>query len=209
MKNLWVFMLLLALASCSANKFGRKQHSHRNWQKANPELKEADQNVAENRAHKIPVVNNQIGHKTHQDLNSSLKGTTEKAKVGEQKGATKTDSQAGKNGIDQPETQKGAITIPKPNPHKNVHAEIKDQGQGYKTDGHQEDSTMLIILVILAIVLPPLAVYLYEGVTNRFWLNLILALLGWGFGWILFPHLAWAAGVVAVVHALLIVLGKI
>lgn len=37
-----------------------------------------------------------------------------------------------------------------------------------------------ILLIILAILLPPLAVYLYEdAITNRFWISLILSLLFW------------------------------
>jgi uncharacterized membrane protein YqaE (UPF0057 family) len=41
-----------------------------------------------------------------------------------------------------------------------------------------DDRTLL--LIILAILLPPLAVYIYEdGITNRFWISLILSLLIW------------------------------
>ena len=43
-----------------------------------------------------------------------------------------------------------------------------------------EPSTNTLLLVILAILLPPLAVYLHEGETNnRFWISLILTLLLW------------------------------
>ena len=67
-----------------------------------------------------------------------------------------------------------------------------------------------ILLIILAILIPPLAVYLYDGdATNRFWLNLILALIGYGVGFALFPGLVYLAGVFAIVHALLIVTGSI
>jgi len=38
------------------------------------------------------------------------------------------------------------------------------------------DDTELILLVILAILLPPLAVFLYEGATTNFWIDLILTL---------------------------------
>lgn len=42
------------------------------------------------------------------------------------------------------------------------------------------DDTELLLLVILAILLPPLAVYLYEGVIDiNFWICLILTLLFW------------------------------
>ncbi|MGV6861880.1 MAG: YqaE/Pmp3 family membrane protein [Putridiphycobacter sp.] len=67
----------------------------------------------------------------------------------------------------------------------------------------------LILLVILALILPPLAVFLYEGASTRFWIDLILALLGWGVLGFLIPGLAFLGGLIAVVYALLIVLGAI
>ena len=59
---------------------------------------------------------------------------------------------------------------------KDVRKEIKQ----YKADKKSgaEPSTNTLLLVILALLLPPLAVYLHEGETNnRFWLSLILTLL--------------------------------
>jgi len=44
----------------------------------------------------------------------------------------------------------------------------------------KEPSTNTLLLVILAILLPPLAVYLHEGVINsKFWISLILTLIFW------------------------------
>ena len=41
-----------------------------------------------------------------------------------------------------------------------------------------EPSTNQVLLIILAIILPPLAVYLHEGeINNKFWLDLVLTLL--------------------------------
>ncbi|MEM1119998.1 MAG: YqaE/Pmp3 family membrane protein [Bacteroidota bacterium] len=34
-----------------------------------------------------------------------------------------------------------------------------------------------MLLVILAILIPPLAMGLYDGITNRFWISLLLTLL--------------------------------
>lgn len=59
---------------------------------------------------------------------------------------------------------------------KNVKKAIKDY-KAEKASG-AEPSTNTLLLVILAILLPPLAVYLYEGEINtRFWISLILTLL--------------------------------
>lgn len=71
------------------------------------------------------------------------------------------------------------------------------------------DPIMLILLVILAIILPPLAVFIYEGATKRFWIDLILAILGWGIGFAFLGASGWLLGLIAVIYALLIVLGLI
>ena len=36
-----------------------------------------------------------------------------------------------------------------------------------------------ILLIILALILPPLAAFLVVGLSTYFWVNLILTLLGW------------------------------
>lgn len=64
----------------------------------------------------------------------------------------------------------------------------------------------LILLVILALIIPPLAVFIYEGATQRFWIDLILAILGYGVGFWLLGGLGWVCGLIAVIYALLIVL---
>ena len=69
-----------------------------------------------------------------------------------------------------------------------------------------DDTAMLIILVILAILIPPLAVFIYEQATSRFWIDLILAILGFGVGFWLLGGLGFLCGLAAVIYALLIVL---
>ncbi len=49
-----------------------------------------------------------------------------------------------------------------------------------KKENRSADDTELLLLVILAILLPPLAVYLYDGsITINFWISLILTLIFW------------------------------
>ena len=72
---------------------------------------------------------------------------------------------------------------------------VKKTLKEYKAEKKRgaEPSTNTLLLVILAILLPPLAVYLHEGVINtRFWISLILTLLFWLPG---------------VIYALIVVLG--
>jgi uncharacterized membrane protein YqaE (UPF0057 family) len=71
--------------------------------------------------------------------------------------------------------------------------------QGYEAD------TNTILLVILAILLPPLAVYLHQGEINtKFWIALILWLLGWAIAgpW------SWFGLLPAIIYALIVILGN-
>ena len=60
-------------------------------------------------------------------------------------------------------------------------ADAKKQMREFKKEkrsGKADPSTDQVLLVILAILLPPLAVYLHEGEVNgKFWLDLILTLI--------------------------------
>jgi uncharacterized membrane protein YqaE (UPF0057 family) len=59
---------------------------------------------------------------------------------------------------------------------REVKAQIKEYKKAKKAG--KEPSTNTLLLVILAILLPPLAVYLHEGaINNKFWISLILTLL--------------------------------
>ena len=62
---------------------------------------------------------------------------------------------------------------------KQKYAEAKKMMKAYKAQkANGEPSTNTILLAILAILLPPLAVYLHEGeINNKFWLDLLLTLL--------------------------------
>jgi len=73
--------------------------------------------------------------------------------------------------------------------------EVKAAIKHYKAEKKAgEPSTNTLLLVILAILLPPLAVYLHEGViNNKFWIDLLLTLLFY------LPGL---------IYALIVVLGK-
>jgi uncharacterized membrane protein YqaE (UPF0057 family) len=61
--------------------------------------------------------------------------------------------------------------------------DAKKTWKEYKADkraGKAEPSDNTVLLVILAILLPPLAVYLHEGQINtKFWISILLTLLFW------------------------------
>lgn len=41
------------------------------------------------------------------------------------------------------------------------------------------DNTDFLLLIIIAIFIPPLAMYLYDGISSRFWISLLLTILGY------------------------------
>ena len=74
--------------------------------------------------------------------------------------------------------------------------EVKKEMRAFKASKRQgnEPSTNTVLMVILAILLPPLAVYLHEGEINKkFWIDLILTLLFF---------------IPGVIYALIVVLGE-
>lgn len=74
--------------------------------------------------------------------------------------------------------------------------EAKKEFKQYKKEKRagKEPSDNTVLLVILAILLPPLAVYLHQGeINNKFWISLLLTLLFWLPG---------------VIYALIVILGN-
>ena len=68
----------------------------------------------------------------------------------------------------------------------------------------EEASTNTILLAILAIFLPPLAVYLYEGeANNKFWITLLLFVVGLLAGF----FLSWLCILASIIYALIVILG--
>lgn len=52
---------------------------------------------------------------------------------------------------------------------------VKQKLREIRDNKSNSDDTLL--LVIIAILIPPLAMALYDGITNRFWISLLLTLL--------------------------------
>ncbi|XOV67437.1 MAG: YqaE/Pmp3 family membrane protein [Fluviicola sp.] len=88
--------------------------------------------------------------------------------------------------------------------------QTKKNVRSSKSSRASNSGVMTVLLVLLALFIAPLAVGIYEGITNRFWITLILWLIGIGVGfWLLGGTLAWLCGLAAAIYAILIVLGVI
>lgn len=74
-----------------------------------------------------------------------------------------------------PPAQKEMTRKEKREMRKAVKEQIRDAVKNAKKQGASDD---LLLLIILAILLPPLAMFIYEdGATGRFWISLLLTLL--------------------------------
>lgn len=88
---------------------------------------------------------------------------------------------------------------------KEMKKAIKEFKEQKKAGGEVNTNTLL--LVLLALFIPPLAVYLHEGeINNRFWISVLLTILGlvlFNFGGVLF-----LGTIPAIIYALIVILGS-
>ncbi len=201
------------ITSCGSNKsFNKKRHSHRNWVKvgehtdsefAQAETVKTEKEVAQTTANVV--------EKTQvEENNVAVIETTDAAEVKVETKAAVEDKVETPEKAMVIETTNDVQELSAPTEAKESKAPVvkKKRKKRGGIMGMLEVSTL--ILIIIAIFIPPLAVFLYEGVTNRFWLNLILWLVAIGVGFALFgAGLAFLAGLIAFVHAVLIITGNI
>jgi uncharacterized membrane protein YqaE (UPF0057 family) len=58
---------------------------------------------------------------------------------------------------------------------KSIKKDVKNAVKDWKSAGSKDTETLL--LVIIAILLPPLAMALYDGISKRFWISLLLTII--------------------------------
>jgi uncharacterized membrane protein YqaE (UPF0057 family) len=109
-----------------------------------------------------------------------------------------------------PEKIRAAIKEFNALPKKERKAKLKQAKQAIKEYKKQkrkgmDPDTDTLLLVILAILIPPLAVYLHQGEANtKFWITTLLWVLGIILGFIF----SWLLILAAIIYALLIILGN-
>lgn len=73
------------------------------------------------------------------------------------------------------QTSKKEVRQEKRMERKAVKQELKQAIRDWKKEGASDTDTLLLVLI--AILLPPLAMAIYDGISNRFWISLLLTLL--------------------------------
>jgi uncharacterized membrane protein YqaE (UPF0057 family) len=91
---------------------------------------------------------------------------------------------------------------------QNTIRDVPDEDKTRSEQKATDSDVNMVLLVILAIFIPPLAVYLkHRTIDKWFWITLILSLLGWGF--FMFSAFGGLFGLAAIVIAILYVLDMI
>ncbi|HRE73749.1 MAG TPA: YqaE/Pmp3 family membrane protein [Flavobacteriales bacterium] len=171
------FLVAVTLFSCGSSRFTRSQYGHRDWSRGGYEAVEQtgmeqssssrknDQKPAEAAAEKkeIPTVEN---------VELIPAAQTEKSVVP----ATKKGNN-NENYVDAPAAITETTT-------ETVATEAEKAEAEKNNDATNGADTNTILLVILALFIPPLAVFLKDGsVSTMFWITLILCIIGGGFLW--------------------------
>ncbi len=178
------------ITSCGSNKsFNKKRHSHRNWvkvgeytdsefaQKEAVETKEETvvakvETPVENKntiVDEVITVESNIQEKAPEASHMAVENNEEIVVAAEH---TTEES----NDIVEIETNEvEALSTPSEKESKTPAFKKRREKRNGGIMDLLEAST--ILLIILAILIPPLAVGLYEGITNRFWISLLLTLL--------------------------------
>lgn len=235
MRKLLSFNLLMALAlvfaSCGTNnnvvnnrliskrKFNKGFHINTKGNMKSSNDKKQEENIASDDSKKREGYNKKIERRNKEraaELAAAVASTESTAKTVEEQNrpnesyeTTQTEDARVSDAVDSDMIELEDRTEDQNNRVSEKEA-AKESKKSKKSLGGGGVDGKTILLVILAIILAPLAVFIYEGASNRFWITLILWLVGVGVGYFLFgPALAWACGLVAAIYAILIVLGII
>lgn len=195
------FMALVFLASC-AGKYGvMKRRYNKGYYIAKTHNKKSSSELAtspKNSNHELLIA--KVVTLNTPKQNSELKNLTAKQSSPSQENNSKPLSRQFKKNEVAPGIDNYHLS-PLP---KDI---VNDQNTVLAPKSNKDEDVMLIVLVILAIIIPPLAVYLKNESFNKwFWITLILCLLTFSVFFFIFGGLAWLA---AMVIALLYVLDAI
>lgn len=205
MKKHYLFFLLTALiafSSCASWRI-EKRHYNDGWYVDFGNDKKTETVVQSGESPNVssatPAANEETVAPAKENETTVVKNSPESVPANE----TKTSSATEQNKQETPDPNASAPQV------KNQSAASADQDPANEkpTEPAGDDQ---VLYIILAIIIPPLAVYLVQGVTTVFWITLICWLFGgvffFGHGGILFLG---GLGLVAIVLALLAVFGKI
>ena len=213
-----VTVLTALMSSCGIlrDDFHRAQHGHRKWKRTDYVKQEAEpgntrlSEVAHHDRLRPDELENS-GLTANAEEHAQLESATESAiqPPAFLQSDTKNESFSHNEDLIQSNTSLGSsIEFNVPMGKRQLASlQVRPERLKPESPAAPNSDAMLIILVILAIILPPLAVFIYEQASTRFWLDLLFWAVGWGVGLALFGlGVAGLMSLLAVIYALLIVL---
>lgn len=132
-------------------------------------------------------------------------GTTESNAYAPESERTVSNPQDGPIGDSPDANNEGTDNTAKSSSSSNSHNAVEENNSANSSTSSpvESDPLMLIILIVLAIFLPPVAIAIYSGINSIFWIDLILFIIGLGGFWF-FPLIG-LAGLAAIVIAFLVI----
>lgn len=181
-----LLITVLLISSCGTGKFTGKHYRNRSWIKVDP-IAQQNENGKESQK---DVAANSTEITSASEVKSEEKTTIQSESI-----VTKSETDLTTKPLNQSKKLESTDQISESVLESNSSNVVIGENQAEKNKVVNKDIThdsdlMLIIEIILAFVLPPLAIYLHDGSTSGlFWLTLILCLFAFGGGWWIFGGL--------------------
>ena len=211
--KLFIFLTFsTVLFSCSSSRFTSKRYGNRDWIKVDSKPMEKSYGDAPEKNPKDESISIPVTPEIRPELaKAEIITENKKPELTDQKSqnsdpATEKDPSDSEVANKKLKTTEGRLTMIEPPVIPMVKKLNRIIDASFPGDNTSSDAN-LILLVILAILIPPLGVYLYDGTSTMFWVTLILCLLG-GPLWFYVPFVGGLWGI-AIILAVLYVLGII
>ena len=181
-----LLITVLLISSCGTGKFTGKHYRNRSWIKVDP-IAQQKENGNENQKE---VAENSTVIVSNPELKSEEKSTTQSENF-----VSKSQADLTSKPFNQSKKSESPDQISESVLESNSNTVVLDENQAENKKVMNKDIThdsdlMLIIEIILAFILPPLAIFLHDGATSGlFWVTLILCLFAFGGGWWIFGGL--------------------
>ena len=181
-----LLITVLLISSCGTGKFTGKHYRNRSWIKVDPiaqQKENGNENQKEVAANSTEIV-----------TNSELK-SDEKTTIQSESTVSKSETDLTTKPVNPSKNSKSTDQISESVLESNSNNVIINENQSEKNKVMNKDIThdsdlMLVIEIILAFILPPLAIFLHDGATSGlFWITLILCLFSVGGGFWIFGGL--------------------
>jgi uncharacterized membrane protein YqaE (UPF0057 family) len=169
------FVVAVTLFSCGSSRFTRSQYGHRDWSRGNYEAQEktAPEQSAEKNRKSVQQPAEEVAVVTENNSRTEEVAVVTPA----QKPVVSSVP------VSQRNSETDVVIVNEESASETI-SPLAEEKTTPSSDATNGADTNTILLVILALFIPPLAVFLKDGsVSTMFWITLILCLVGGGWLW--------------------------